>query len=303
MPTRWREVAARRAKNEGATMSSAVAGFGDGALRDMTTSMRAVFRRLGVSPCVVVKATQAEDRGDGVSSWVYVALDGMQKSTILAEQVVQRSQSNAHGDNYVEVHGTRKRVTTSSEPFTQTFHHGTDLRSWLQIMRDRRVKSRKRDQPGDVEGVYSCQGEAAKCTASGYDEGFVVELKVTAAQASHQAMKNLTHPCPGLAFKMKRAAIDEFCFHQDSVEVIGFRAPREFLSKIVKEVLFGNFDEGRRLAFTPDDAPMVMNASSLTLPMTLPATGGLPLIEPPRDNQVEAVLDCLLEPACIFLDS
>ena len=128
--------------------------------------MTGTLRSISVKGCHCSSGLSKKKDGElpsGERGYVDVRVAYRYKSSVR-----YKSRLNAVANNYVEVHGTRKRVTTSSEPFTQTFHHGTDLRSWLQIMRDRRVKSRKRDKPGDVEGVYSCQGEAAKCTACGW---------------------------------------------------------------------------------------------------------------------------------------
>ena len=110
--------------------------------------------------------------------------------------------------------------------------HGTTVPAGLAILRDG-IKAKRGGNPRGVYGSRSLE-DAAR---SGYNNGCVVQLNVRAMHAASATLKVMTDPCPGIMFKMNRAAISEFVVHPESCNVEALWFPMNILKPLVQEAV------------------------------------------------------------------
>ncbi len=251
-PTRWQEVAQRRAANADLALFPEIAGFGPGVLRETTVATKAYFRKLGLPSFVQVQTTRVVPDGTG-THWFEVDLYGMRKASALAHEVVMRAKSV--GSNCLFVDGIR--VTGVGTKLPELFYHGTDKDGWLSVLRDGYLKA------GTAEPVAVYAGVDPRSTQrSGYDFGFIIKMKVVAFEASKATAKQLTQPVPGVTYQLKRAALSEWVFHEESCEVVGFLSQLNYFGQLVREALTSEAPPPKRLRTTPpgEDAPAPSDA-------------------------------------------
>jgi len=118
------------------------------------------------------------------------------------------------------------------------FYHGTDPAGMVGILRKSFIQASCHPQ-----GVYTCRGAHDKVYRSGYDSGFVFELKATAKQAEENTKNRIVNPVPGFAISLpERRALNEVVFHPESLAVKAFITPLIFFGQFAKEIMAA--DEG-----------------------------------------------------------
>ena len=107
--------------------------------------------------------------------------------------------------------------------------HGTTVPAGLAILRDG-IKAKRGEKPRGVYGSRSLED----ATRSGYNNGCVVQLNVRAMHAASATLKVLRDPCPGIMFKMNRAALSAFVVHPESCNVEALWFPMNILKPLVQ---------------------------------------------------------------------
>ena len=239
--TRWLEVAQRRQACLPSTdLPPAVTNFGDdqggGFLRERTIAVKAWFAKEGLGSIPVISTTvETVEINDKRESWVRVVVQHPKDVSALAKQIKMRLDSVAHAHVWLvpEDPSEERKLLRAHQGMNlpQTVFHGSGLMEGLNCLREG-VKAKAGGHP---TGVYAST-TLEHVILSGYNNGLVFELATCSSLASKDTYTVLKHPVPGVSMKMLgRAAMSEWCIHQDSLRIAAFWSPLHFLKSVIKE--------------------------------------------------------------------
>ena len=234
-PTGWEEA---RKKNLRRPQEEAVRNFGDqcvespGILKDRTTSIRCWLRGQDVGD---VECAASEMHWKMDQSWVQVVFRNTRPVSAAAEAVCLALMSVSSWKCWFREATTGSRFllrTNLQLAAVRELWHGTTVSAGLAILRDG-IKAKRGGDPRGVYGSRSLEDAAL----SGYNNGCVVQLNVRAMHAASATLKVMKDPCPGIMFKMNRAAISEFVVHPESCNVEALWFPMNILKPLVQEAV------------------------------------------------------------------